>query len=407
MRRPFPLPELLFWIYPLGVLFLAFLYVVRGRRVQALATLILGIAFTPFTHALGRILVSLDREGLLAPQFLPVLYLVLQGIFLFYAGSYAVFPIPSSMLRRWVFLPIHALIAAVILGDFAFWGYELVGPFWQDRAPFAWFYPLLIALLFGEGLYRSRRLVVQRLSYTHPGVTAPIRIVFLSDLHVGKIFGKEEVEERVKLVKTLAPDLILLGGDYLTELIPQPLWEEALSPLRQLPGIAPTLAILGNHDRFAAKGLKTFLESAGIPLVEGRVETLVLKGCQVQVGGVPFSFRKGTTHEALAQLPWSTGVCLCLLHDPQHWQPELLPPGSLTFSGHLHGGQIGIEGRGFHISVLTPFRMRDAGTFTRKGRTLYVSRGAGFYGFPVRLGISNELTLCELLPPGGWNLSGR
>lgn len=402
MAIPSPLPEFFFWIYPLGALFLAFLYFVGGMRVHALAALIFGMALTPFTHALGRILVHLAQERLLAPSSLPLLYLVLQGILLFYAGSYAAFPIPSFMLRRWIFLPIHALMAALILGDFSFWGYELLGLFWQHRPPFSWFYPMLTAILFGEGLYRSRKLVVQRLSCTHPGATAPIRIVYLSDLHVGKIFGKEEVEERVKVAKTLAPDLILLGGDYLTELLPQPLWEEALSPLRELPGIAPTLAILGNHDRFAARGLKTFFERAGITLVEGRVETLVLKGCQVQVGGVSFSFRKGTTHKALAQLPWRTGVCLCLLHDPQQWEPELLPPESLTFSGHLHGGQIGIAWRRLHFSALTLLCMRDYGLFKENGRTLYVSRGAGFYGFPVRVGIPNEVLYCELLPEKGF-----
>ena len=89
---------------------------------------------------------------------------------------------------------------------------------------------------------------------------------------------------------------------------------------------------------------------------------------------------------------------LLLLHDPQCF--AYVPPGDadLTLSGHTHGGQVGLVSLGLDWTVLSATRWPDHGLFARGPNRLYVHRGTGFYGFPLRIGVPGEASLLEVLP---------
>jgi hypothetical protein len=87
---------------------------------------------------------------------------------------------------------------------------------------------------------------------------------------------------------------------------------------------------------------------------------------------------------------------LLLLHDPRAFHAA--PPGmaDLTLSGHTHGGQLGLLSLGVDWTVLRRSAWPDHGLFARGADRLYVHRGTGFYGFPLRVGVPGEHSLLEL-----------
>jgi predicted MPP superfamily phosphohydrolase len=388
-------PFYLLWLYPAITGFVGLLFFLFRKATFGWVCWIFGIALTPFLQTYGRILMIEGGTPTLASMvFVATLEILVAG----YVISYPFFPIPPFWMRRWVFLPLHSAIASVIVTDFVYWLFRIGDLVFGLFPPF-WFFFIVSAWVFVEGIYRSRRLVVSLQPLPLPGIKERVRIAFLSDLHVGKVAGREEILRCIERVEEAKPDLIFLGGDFLTELVFRSLWEHALSPLARLPELAPTFAVFGNHDRHDAQALRETLERWGIVLVEGKVITFTRGKNTLKIGGVPFFFQPSRARQIMRELSLSDGPFICLLHDPFHWDPELLPPSSLTLSGHLHGGQIGIHTSRFHLSVLSLFRIRDAGLYERSGRYLYITPGAGFYGFPVRLGIPNTVSILELLPP--------
>jgi predicted MPP superfamily phosphohydrolase len=102
----------------------------------------------------------------------------------------------------------------------------------------------------------------------------------------------------------------------------------------------------------------------------------------------------------LEHFPRREGVPrLLLLHDPMGFR--FLPDGAvdLTLSGHTHGGQIGLVSLGLSWTVLSRSRWPDHGLFALGSNRLYVHRGTGFYGFPLRVGVPGEASVLELVMP--------
>ena len=90
---------------------------------------------------------------------------------------------------------------------------------------------------------------------------------------------------------------------------------------------------------------------------------------------------------------------LLLLHSPAGFAH--VPPGEvdLVLSGHTHGGQLGLVSFGFDWTVLSRSRWPDHGLFGHGTSRLYVHRGTGFYGFPLRVGVPGEASVLEVLVP--------
>ena len=88
---------------------------------------------------------------------------------------------------------------------------------------------------------------------------------------------------------------------------------------------------------------------------------------------------------------------LLLLHDPLVFRH--VPPGEvdLTLSGHTHGGQVGLVSFGLDWTVLSRSPWPDHGLFGLGSNRLYVHRGTGFYGFPLRVGVPGEASVLELV----------
>lgn len=233
----------------------------------------------------------------------------------------------------------------------------------------------------------------------------PLRIVQITDPHLGPFMSEKRLHDICQRAVDEQPDLILLTGDFLTvetQKCSAPL-ARALSPLSALKG--RVFACFGNHDHECPELVDDALRRADVDLLLDRAVDVDLPWGKVQIVGADHRYRK--REEALGALakgyPREPGrLRLWLLHDPGAFQ--CIPEGEadLVFSGHTHGGHLGLLSFGLpHTIVSAATSMPDHGLWARGRDRLYVHRGTGHYGFPLRVGVPAEESVLEVyVAPG-------
>jgi uncharacterized protein len=228
----------------------------------------------------------------------------------------------------------------------------------------------------------------------------PLRIVQLTDTHLGPWQSVDRLRRRVAKLVARDPDLITLTGDYLTmESMGTPgCLVRALAPLA--PVAERCVAIFGNHDYEAPEHVREAMQALGIRLLIDEEACFETAAGPVQVVGADYESDDRARHLAalLERYPRREAhLRLLLLHDPVgfHALPE--DDVDLVLSGHTHGGQVGLVSLGLDWTVLSRTRWPDQGLFARGASRLYVHRGTGFYGFPLRVGVPAEHSLLEIL----------
>lgn len=249
----------------------------------------------------------------------------------------------------------------------------------------------------------------------HPGgplrVTRPLRIVQITDPHIGPFMSVKRLRRICERAVEREPDLILLTGDFLTmESQSDPtLLVRALEPLRALPG--RVFACMGNHDYEAPEIVRAALAHAGARLLVDEASIVETPAGPVQVLGIDFVWRDREAHlkrvcQEHSRVP---GVLrLLLIHDPMAFQKLPLGEADLALSGHTHGGQVGLVSLGLPWTMMRAFvKAPDHGFWARGSDRLYVHRGTGHYGFPLRLGVPAEESLVCVHTPILANQAGE
>jgi predicted MPP superfamily phosphohydrolase len=225
----------------------------------------------------------------------------------------------------------------------------------------------------------------------HPDLHG-LRIVQISDLHVGRNIRRMYVKRVVERAQHLEPDLIALTGD----MVDGPVARLAphVAPLAALAEPARAFFVLGNHDCYsgAPEWIAHFRDLGFRVLLNEHV--LFRKGAAtLLVGGVVDpAYRVRRPEISLEDAP-RADFRLLLAHNP-----KLAPLGAragfdLQLSGHTHGGQF----FPWTLAVRLVHAPHVAG-LSREGRMwVYVSAGTGTWGPPVRFGTSPEITLIELV----------
>jgi predicted MPP superfamily phosphohydrolase len=240
--------------------------------------------------------------------------------------------------------------------------------------------------------YRRRRPV--------PLATRPLRIVQITDPHLGPWQPVGKLRTLVEHLVAQEPDLVLLTGDFLTmegSGTPGAL-AQAFAPLERVSG--RSFAVFGNHDHAYPDEVRTALAASGVRLLVDDETTVDTPVGPVQIVGADYvgRGRREHLHALMERFPRrEEHLRLLLLHDPLGFRH--LPEGAvdLTLSGHTHGGQLGLVSLGLDWTVLTRTAWPDHGLFARGSNRLYVHRGTGFYGFPLRIGVPGEASVLELV----------
>ncbi len=228
----------------------------------------------------------------------------------------------------------------------------------------------------------------------------PLTIVQLTDTHLGPFMSVERLRRIAERAVARQPDLVVLTGDFLTmESQHDPaLLERALEPLRALEG--RVFACHGNHDHEAPETVAQALRAVGARLLVDDAAEIDTPAGRVQIVGTDFAWRDRAQRLAAVcdAHPRREGVLrVVLLHDPGAFKH--LPPGEadLVLSGHTHGGQVGLVSLGLPWTMLRVLmNAPDHGSWARGTDRLYVHRGTGHYGFPLRLGVPGEESLLRV-----------
>jgi predicted MPP superfamily phosphohydrolase len=227
----------------------------------------------------------------------------------------------------------------------------------------------------------------------------PLRIVQLTDTHLGPFMSVARLRRVCERAVEARPDLVLLTGDFLTieSNRDHALLGQALAPLARLPGRC--FACFGNHDHEAPVHVREGLASAGVTLLLDEMSRVETEVGAVEILGFDFRRRDRKVHvEGIsARHPRSDALRVALLHDPGAFRH--LPEGTadLVLSGHTHGGQLGLLWIGLPHTILSALTgIPDHGLWFRGADLLYVHRGTGHYGFPLRLGVPAEESVLEV-----------
>jgi predicted MPP superfamily phosphohydrolase len=267
--------------------------------------------------------------------------------------------------------------------------------------PFAWgLYGLVFERL--ELETTNHRVELERMPRGFDG----FRIAQLSDIHIGPYMTASEIRQVVETTNRLKADLILLTGDYV-------IWDgatqyaavDSLSGLRAPYGV---FGCLGNHDAWAhvTDSISQLFQARGTRILRSERAAIRAGGDEINLIGVDYQTHHpaGERYEGIVReylegvepLVRRDTVNLLMSHNPNTFDRAAAMGIDLSLAGHTHGGQVTLE---FISPELCPSRLVTSyikGWFQKPGGRMYVNRGIGTIGVPMRMGAPPEITVYEL-----------
>lgn len=224
------------------------------------------------------------------------------------------------------------------------------------------------------------------------------RIVQITDIHVSPTIRRPFVEEVVEVVNSLAPDIVAHTGDLVDGSVDRLAYHVA--PLERLVATDGNFFVTGNHEYYS--GAVEWVEKVKrlgftVLLNENRIITrgrsrLLLAGVTDYRGGRFIKSHRSDPLKAMSGAP-STDVKILLAHRPKSIYDAARAGYDLQISGHTHGGQL------FPWTVVADlYHPFAAGHHRYKNTQIYISRGTGYWGPPLRVASPSEITLIKLVP---------
>jgi len=278
------------------------------------------------------------------------------------------------------------------------------------------------ALFFGSAVWgvfkgahnyviRKRKLKLRNL----PKSFAGLKIVQISDIHSGSFWDRDAVIKGVELINKQNPDMVFFTGDLVNDTAKEAHpWIDVFKKIKAPLGV---FSILGNHDygdyviwdnpKEKLKNMEMMYQNHkalgwNLLLDENRViekngEKIAIIGVQnwSEKGRFP---KYGDLNKAMEGLSQDISTKLLLSHDPSHWKAQVVGKTDIdvTFSGHTHGMQFGIDSKFYRWSPVKYLYKEWIDLYTENYQHLYVNRGFGYLGYPGRMGIYPEITVFTL-----------
>lgn len=223
-----------------------------------------------------------------------------------------------------------------------------------------------------------------------------LRVVQLTDMHVGLTIGRDFVEDIVRKVNALEPDVVAITGDLIDGSVED--LGHAVAPLGEIRAGLGTFFVTGNHEYYSgADSWLGFLGGLGIRVLRNEHVELAKNGDTIHIAGVDdwtahqFGNGHGADMARAMQGRDTSKPVVLLAHQPVHFEEACEHGVDLQISGHTHGGQI------FPFGLLTRLVQPFLSGLHRRGDSqIYVSSGTGYWGPPMRIAAPAEITLIEL-----------
>ncbi len=257
------------------------------------------------------------------------------------------------------------------------------------------FFPLIISILLViYGYFEAKHIEIERFLIKTDKITKNIKIVQISDVHIGLLIREKQVKAIVDKINEIKPDIVVSTGDLVDRQIDK--LDKVAAILDSLKPTYGKYAITGNHEFYAdLKQSLSFIEKSGFTIL--RYEGIYFENLNLSIIGVddPEAKRFGqffniSEHELLEKFK-NKGFILLLKHRP------IIDSNSqglfdLQLSGHTHKGQF------FPFSIITElYYPKQAGCFVNSDNCyLYISRGTGTWGPPIRIFAKPEITVIEI-----------
>jgi uncharacterized protein len=232
------------------------------------------------------------------------------------------------------------------------------------------------------------------------------RIAQLSDIHIGPFMTESEIRRYVEIANAMKPDLTVVTGDFVT-------WDPSTqrAVVNVLAGLKAPFGIygcLGNHEAWShtEASITRLFSEVGVRILRQARAPIVVQGDSINLIGVDFQTRRHMARkgenvvreylDGVDKLMAPDTANILLSHNPNTFDRAAQLGIDLSLAGHTHGGQVTLE---FVSPALSPSRLITAyvrGWFQKDGSQLYVNRGIGTIGIPIRFDAPPEITLFEL-----------
>lgn len=270
--------------------------------------------------------------------------------------------------------------------------------------------PAAIFLASGYGIYRAQTdfdwFEHELKLRDWPRELSGLRIMQISDIHVGSFMGGEKLKRYIADINTKEADLLMITGDIIDHNVAfLPECIEALATLK-IPRHGAYVCI-GNHDYYSGGADEIFegVEKLGMVTLRDSSVSVPVRDTRLTVAGIDYPWRAGpalrgdqfTKHvEKAVALREPLSPTIMLAHHPHAFDEAARLGVPLTLAGHTHGGQFALNYPGGNISLGDLMFKYVAGLYTKGDSHLYVNRGIGNW-FPVRLGAPPEVTILTLV----------
>ena len=255
---------------------------------------------------------------------------------------------------------------------------------------------VIIVLLIGSGylVYQNKKRVEFDLSASANGIKAMptngLKVVFVSDLHLGYSIGKREFQKWIEIINKESPDIVLIGGDLIDNSARILLKRDFADLFDQLKPKCGVFAVPGNHEYISGieKSVE-FYNKSGITLLR---DSSVLINNEIYIIGR--DDRSNRTRKSLSDLMQGidrSKPTILLDHQPLGLDEAQNNGIDLQLSGHTHRGQI------WPISLITKLMFENEYGASSKGDTqYYVSSGLGIWGGKFRIGTRSEYVVINI-----------
>lgn len=251
-----------------------------------------------------------------------------------------------------------------------------------------------LILIIGNVQYHNKKR--QQVSILSSKIEKPIRIVGISDLHIGYTISAKEVSKWVSLINAEKPDIVIIAGDIIDNHL-RPIIEDSVSDvLNRINAPMGVYACTGNHDlMFAINEDESFYKNSGITLL--RDSFININGITI-IGRDDYTNLRREKLDEITQGVDKTSFTILMDHQPTKLNDAVNSGIDFQLSGHTHRGQV------FPISLITDAIFELSHGYMKKENThFYTSSGIGIWGGKFRIGTRSEYLVVDIDPMKSYN----